>query len=488
MDRRIRILLIVVVVVALAYPAAAWLLGMSVEHQWHEREQYALQQFPYAVIVKRDYRRGVYNSTEEVTYGMSGLLAKNLHATGVAPAPEHAQVTIRTTIHHGPLPQMRAFAPATADTEIVLPPEARQALAAAFGNQAGLTIHTRMKWLGGATTVVQSTAFQHQDPQGDVAWRGLDARIDLGREIGPGSLELSAPGATVKSPVVNLSFENLKISSALQPAFEVLNVGTIHVSLGRVDVEQPAKTIKASMHNFTIDSKASVDGEYTSSDGTIVMDALEAGKFAATKLVLEVRFDHLHGPSMAALVKTMRANQRDITPNSTPADSMASVAEAFKTSGTDILTHAPVLELPRIGFTTPDGELLMSIKASMPGVTHSDIDVSPQLLGAALVKHLQASLDVRIDTALLDKLLDSTGKGDTIAGQMQGLQRQGYLKLDGKALTTHLTFQGGHLKVNDLPFPPVPAAGPGPGVPGAPGGPGAPGAPGAPGRPRTPPH
>ncbi len=36
------------------------------------------------------------------------------------------------------------------------------------------------------------------------------------------------------------------------------------------------------------------------------------------------------------------------------------------------------------------------------------------------------------------------------------LQRQGYLKLDGKALTTHLTFLGGQLKVNDLPFPPRP--------------------------------
>ena len=99
---------------------------------------------------------------------------------------------------------------------------------------------------------------------------------------------------------------------------------------------------------------------------------------------------------------------------------------------------------------------------------------------------------MRIDTALLDKLLDSTGKGDTIAAQMQGLQRQGYLKLDGKALTTHLTFQSGHLKVNDLPFPPMPAAGPGPGGLGGPGTPGGPGAPGCarrtgpPARPRTP--
>ena len=68
MDRRIRILLIVVVVVALAYPAAAWLLGMSVEHQWQERERLLAEQVPYIEVVKSDYRRGVYSSTEEVTY------------------------------------------------------------------------------------------------------------------------------------------------------------------------------------------------------------------------------------------------------------------------------------------------------------------------------------------------------------------------------------------------------------------------------------
>jgi hypothetical protein len=72
-----------------------------------------------------------------------------------------------------------------------------------------------------------------------------------------------------------------------------------------------------------------------------------------------------------------------------------------------------------------------------------------------LIKRLQASADLRIDTALLDKLLDSSGQGDRVTAQLQGLQRQGYLKLDGKALTTHLAYQGGQLKVNDLPFPPL---------------------------------
>jgi uncharacterized protein YdgA (DUF945 family) len=61
---------------------------------------------------------------------------------------------------------------------------------------------------------------------------------------------------------------------------------------------------------------------------------------------------------------------------------------------------------------------------------------------------------------MLDKLLDSMGKGENVAAQLQALQKQGYLKLDGKALTTHLTYLGGQFKVNDLPFPPRPPGAP----------------------------
>ena len=162
--------------------------------------------------------------------------------------------------------------------------------------------------------------------------------------------------------------------------------------------------------------------------------------------------------------------------------------EAFKTSGIDILAHDPVIDVQHTGFTTPDGELILSIKAAVPGITRADLDVNPQLLIPSLIKFLQVAADVRIDTALLDKLLDSSGKGDTITSQLQGLQRQGYLKLDGKALTTHLAFQSGHLKINDLPFPPMPAAMPGgPGGPAVPGGPRAPGMPGGPGMRGVPP-
>jgi uncharacterized protein YdgA (DUF945 family) len=385
------------------------------------------------------------------------------------------------------LPQLQTFAPATIDSEVVLPPDLRKNLALALGTNDGtLTIHTRMKWFGGSTTLVKSNPFHGKRPDGhEIEWRGLDARIELGREFGTESVDLKAPGLSLQGASANVSFANLGMKLDTQLAFETLTAGTFHLTLGSLDVELPSKDLKATLQNLTSDSKTSVSGDYMSSGGTVTADNLQVGKFSATRLFYEGHLDHLHGASAAAMTKALRFTQKDGAPNSTPADYTKQFADAFRTYGIDMVVHEPVLVLPRIGFTTPDGELLVSLKAATPGITRADLDVAPPLLGAALMKRLQASLDIRIDTALLDKLLDSTGKGDNIAAQMQGLQRQGYLKLDGKALTTHLTFENGRLKVNDLPFPPMPAAGPGAGGPGTPG---VPGVPSPPARPRTPPH
>ncbi len=450
MDRRIRILLVVVIVVALAYPAAAWVLGMSIERQWHEQEQLAAQRVPYIEVVKSDYRRGVYSSTEEVTYSIGGPLPKSVQG----------QLMVRNTIHHGPLPQLREFAPATVDTEVVLTPDLRKTLALALGTNAGtLTIHTRMKWVGGSTTLVKSNAFHGKGQDGsEIEWRGLDARFDMGSELGTETVDMAAPGLSLKGPAVNVSFANLSVKSDIQLALETLTLGTVHIALDRLEAEQPAKDLKVTLQSVVFDTKSSMNGDYMDSAATLGTGALQVGKFSASRAFYEQHFDHLHGPSTAALTKAMRTNAKLAATNSTPADYSTRFMEAFKTDGVDILVHEPVLSMPRIGFTTPDGELLVSLKMTAPGITRADLDVPSQALGFALVKHLQGILDVRVDTALLDKLLDSSGRGDTITAQMQGLQRQGYIRLDGKALITHLTFLNGQLKVNDLPFPPVPAA------------------------------
>ena len=497
MDRKVRILIVAIVVVALAYPAAAWLLGFSVERQWQEREQHFTEQVPYINIVKRDYRRGVYSSTEEVTYGLGSSIAKTVRAAGHGEWVDHAQFTVRNTIHHGPLPQLRAFAPATVDTQIVLPPEVHAKLVTALANKGELTIHTRMNWFGGGTTLITSAPFQIPLEKGvELAWRGVDARVEYGRNYGSQSVAFESPGLSFKDATNSVTFGRLKLNSEMERAFDALDVGTAHFTLADFAVDNQAKDFKLTLQNLALETRSQVSGEYVDTQFALLTGALQAPKFAATRVNFELHFDHIHGPSAAALTHSIRTAQTEAITSSPPVDPGPKILEAFKTSGIDILVHNPVIDVQHAGFTTPDGELALSIKAALPGITRADLDINPQLLIPSLVKLLQASADVRIDTALLDKLLDTSGKGDTITAQLQGLQRQGYIKLDGKALTTHLAFQSGHLKINDLPFPPMPAAMPGgpggPGMrglppPGMPGGPGMRGVPPAmPGTPRAP--
>jgi uncharacterized protein YdgA (DUF945 family) len=458
-NRKIGIALLVAVVIV-AYPAAAWLIGLTAEHQWEQREQEVSARYPYFKVVKHEYHRGVYSATEEVTYRLTGRFAKSMQSLPGSPQEGDLQFTIRNTIHHGPLPQLQAFAPATVDSEIILPPQVQQKLAAAFDNKAHITIHTTQHWLGSSTTVVHSNAFTQQ--MGDAAtatWRGLDATTDVGADLKYLKVNLTAPGLEIQGSKGSARLEDMRIQSDQQLAFDGLYVGSGSFTLAHLELAPQVAERKVSLANVVVNGKSSAQGEYIDFDSKIDAASLQVKQFDLTRLGFEIRGSHWYGPAMAALNKSLQQAQAD-SPDAVP--DVAKMMEPLKTSAMDMLVRDPVLEIPRIGFAMPEGELLVSLKASAHGLTRAELDGPPIMLRAAMGKHLQISADVRIDTALLDRLLDSSGQSDRITGQLQGLQRQGYIKLEGKTLSTHLTFEGGQVKVNGLSFPPLPGAMPQP--------------------------
>lgn len=452
MNRRIGLALVVVVVI-LAYPVAAWMIGLSAEHTWQQREQQITQQYAFLETVTREYHRGVYSSIEEVTYRIGGSLANGMGAFSGSAQTPNLQVTVRNTIHHGPLPQLRAFAPATIDTEIILPPQIRQKLAQLFGDQATLSIRTRLHWFGGSTTTVHSPAFERKTPDAVVInWRGLDGTADVGSDLKYYKGTLTAPGLDVKAAKANVTLENMRATTDQQSsAFEGVYLGTLEMTLARLAIEPTSPGHAVSLQNLAINSKLSAQGEYVDLHGGVSAESIHFEQFNLTHVGYEIRGSHLYGPTLATMTKSFQALGSD--PAAPPG--AGKMEEILKTNGAELLLHDPILELPRIGFAMPEGELLISVKASAHGFSRAEIDGPPGELKSAIAKHVQASADLRIDTALLDKLLDTSGNADKFTAQLQGLQRQGYLKLDGKALTTHLTFEGGQLQVNGLPFPPV---------------------------------
>ena len=460
MNRRIGIAVLLGVVI-LAYPAAAWLIGISAEHQWEQRGLEVSSRYPFLEVIKHEYHRGLYSATEEVTYRLTGQPAKRLQSLPGNPQEGDFQFTVRNTLHHGPLPQLRTFAPATIDSEVILPPHVQQKLAALFDGKAHLTIHTTLHWSGSSTTVVRSPAFTQQMADGSkVNWQGLDGTSDAGRELNYWKVDLTAPGLDLASAQLSARIENLRLRVDQQAAFDGLYVGSGDLAVTRLEVAgKTAAESRFSVQDFVAHSKSSAQGDYLDFDGTFNADSIQARQLTLTHPGLEVRGSHFYGPATAALNKSFRDARADST-NAVP--DVAKMMEPLKTSGVDILVRDPVLEIPRIGFAMPEGELQVSLKASAHGLTRDELDGPPIALRAAMAKHLQLSADVRIDTALLDKLLDTSGQSERVTAQLQGLQRQGYITLEGKALTTHLTFAGGQLKVNGQSFPPMPGAMPQP--------------------------
>jgi uncharacterized protein YdgA (DUF945 family) len=458
-NRRIGIAVLLAVLIV-AYPVAAWLIGINAEHQWEQRQHELSARYSFVRIIKHEYHRGVYSATEEVTYGLTGQPAKSLQSLPGNLQEGDFQFTVRNTIHHGPWPQLRTFAPATIDSEIILSPQVQQKLTALFEGKAHLTIHTTLHWSGSSTTVVHSPAFTRQMTDGSkINWQGLDGTSDAGRDLKYWKMNLAAPGLDVASPQVTARIENLRLWTDQKAAFDGLYVGTGDLTLARLEFGKATPETTLSWESLEAHSRSSAQGEYLDFEGSLNAHSLQVRQLTLTRPSLEFRGRHFYGPATAVLTKSMQAARAD-SANAIP--DMARMLESLKTSGVDILVRDPILEIPRLGFSMPEGELLVALKAGAHGLTRDELDGPPIALRAAMAKHLEIAADVRIDTALLDKLLDSSGQSERVSAQLQGLQRQGYITLEGKALTTQLRFEGGQLKVNGQSFPPMPGAMPQP--------------------------
>jgi uncharacterized protein YdgA (DUF945 family) len=450
-NRKIRISLIVFAVLVLAYPLAAWLIGVAAAHEWQQREQLISEQYPWLDLIKHDYRRGIYGTTEELTYRLRGPLLQKLRPLTADADLARFQVTVRNNIHHGPLPQLRTFAPATVDSEIVLPPDLQARLIELFGSEARLSIHTRLNWLGGGITEIRSPPFEHNATDGTtIISRGFTGTSAIGRDLASYNGDFSALGLTIKSPAASVEIENLRIRADRSKLYDQVYVGPWRLTLDRLEITQTTQERQVSVRNFAIDTHSFAQSEYLDVDAKVAADTLQISDFAASRIGYEIHLGHLHGPTLSAFISSLVTAQAQSADSAAYAQKMQKV---LKTDGIEILARDPVFEMPRITLTMPEGEILISLKAHLQGLTRADLGGPPAALRMAFAKHAQASADLRIDTALLEKLLDSTGKGDRLAAPLQGMQSQGYLKLDGKALTTHLTYRDGQLEINGLSFP-----------------------------------
>ena len=450
MSRGIRIGLIVAVAVALTYPVAAWVIGIVVEKQNEADEQKRLADAPYVVRAKRDYQRGIFSSVVRLTYQISLPMAKGASDKG-AFGPWH--LTTRCVIHHGPLPRLQTFALATADCDLQLPPELSQDVAAALAGKSPLDAYARKGWFGGSTTTFTSPAFTLKlDNGATVSWRGLTGTLETGRDLATWSGTFTTPGCTVDHAATHAEIGPMTFTADMRRVFDTLHVGKASVKAAGATVHSADRDKDLSFKGVAVSAVSSQDGDYVNSAVELTVDAVEAKEFSATRVGYAFRLNHAHGPSLAALTRAMRDAQREALAANQEAF-QSKLRDSFREHGIDVLVHDPVLEIPRIGFVTPEGEARLSAKLSAPGLTRDDLQ-GPGFPGAIL-RHLEAEADLAISTALLKKMLSGNQNGAAALLRLATLQRQGYVKEAAAQYTIHVTYERGKTVVNALPFPPA---------------------------------
>jgi uncharacterized protein YdgA (DUF945 family) len=443
-NRRTKYVVIGLAVLCLAYPGFAWLIGLQVEASLAKREQQAMEQYPGSItLISRQYHRGVYGATEDLSYGLGGSAMRAFAplATGSNIGAMH--LIVHNTIHHGPLPQFRAIAMATINTQIQLPVEVSAKLRALLGNEPTIQIRGRLGWLGGMRTEIESASYQARLADGtEISWQGLKASSSVNRDLSSNSAEVTVASFGVKSDKVRVEADGLHIEADWKRAFDLLYTGPFAMKIATVKWQSLPGSGQVLVQGFSVKGSGAADGEYYKSAVDIGADAVQAPGYSVTHADYAVSIDHLHAPTLVAMMKDARAAQLPTT----------TTTDAVKKNGIELLLHEPVLNISRIGFAMPEGELRLSATASAPGLKREDFDGAP--LQSALMQHLNVVADLRIDAALATRLLAGNRQKDALEAQIDAFVKQGYIKRDGAALTAHLTFGGGKLAVNGLPYPP----------------------------------
>ena len=223
----------VAVLLVVAYPAAAWWAGKQVEATVAEQYK-TLDKLPLVKVVKREYQRGVFSSTEVATFEVLGELMRSIREERAgesadkapdAKAAEPLRFSVRSEISHGPYAGGQ-LAAASVDSELVFDDEARKEISKVFGDKKPLTTRTVFRFDGGGRSSMESPAFTHsfkaaEGEDATVTWGGMKAEMDFTRDVESFGLQGTMPKLEIKdSKGVHMLMSDIKMSGNQKRLFK----------------------------------------------------------------------------------------------------------------------------------------------------------------------------------------------------------------------------------------------------------------------------
>lgn len=512
MDNKKRIALAAVLLaLALAYPASAWIVGKRVEAAIAQNYR-LLDDNPSLKIVERDYQRGLFSATETVTVELLGNVTQAMARQrqevmaanpGVKLPPVQAlRVTLRSRIKHGPFPALNKFAAAVADSELVLQGELQKQVEAILGDSKPLQVRSEYRFDGGGVSTLSSPAFsthwQAAEGAGQnmLAWGGLTMTVDFDAGMRRYSVSAEAPKLEFKqSRGGQLTLSEMRLDGTQQRVFDddpLLYSGMQKLTVARFSAGSGDEGSSAPVEarRLAYEAEIPVSGEFIDLIGRLGSESLRVGDKDYGPVHYDFSVRHLHARSAAALYREMLRLSSDaelqVAAQAEPARMWAPLAKP----ALDLLQHGPEIRVDRLSFRSPHGDAALAARVKLKNVDARDISNPLVLLGK-----LDASAEIAVPEALLGEVAaagagvavgataapqgegvvvaeagpaDAAGaaaaRAEAMRQQVAALAAQGLVVREGSVLRSQLAFTNGQLTVNGQPFNPQAMGSPGNGM------------------------
>jgi uncharacterized protein YdgA (DUF945 family) len=452
--------------IALAYPAAAWFTGQKL--QTILDEQYAdMQSHPTMKIAERSYERGVFSSTDKVTFEMA---MPAVAEDGSVQAGEPLRMHVVNRIKHGPLPGFGTLAAATMDSQLVVDGEAGERLRASLGDEPPLTARTVFRFDGGGRSAIESPAFEFDMPDGSggelrIGLGGLDADVAFSAGMRSYSMKGTAQSMSMEDPNMRIALSGLAFDGDQRRLFEDeawLHVGRQRATVATMDVtgkeDSELDGAEFRLERLSYDVDVPAEGEYVDIKALMGTEVLRIGDADYGPAHYDFSFKRLHGRTLLALWHRLVEISSDPEQLARQAEDPTAVLAPLAEPAMALLGHNPAFSIDRISFTSPHGQADLSAQLSLDGL-------QPEELGnpLALIARLQATADLSVPQGLLQAFVNGQAEDaaqaafatSQLEAQLGQLEAQGYLQRSEDIVKTRAAFRQGQLTVNGKPFNPL---------------------------------
>jgi uncharacterized protein YdgA (DUF945 family) len=436
-----RTLAILVLVLVIIYPGAAWLMGRLTE----ERVQAALallpQQTPYLSVGEQHYRRGWFRSEQDVTFELA--LGKLLRLPTLAPNGTGVRIKIHNVIQHGPVCGVTCFGIAAVDSTIVPGGDIAPLLARWYGSRPPLSVRTRLGFFGGGTTTVSSPPLRDAVLGADnhLSWEGFSIAVSASRNNDHLVMHASMPHLSVRgSGGKDLELSALMLDSSSRRALGSVYSTDMDVRLDRVAYQAPGATA-FSVEKIRYAAQSPVVSGFMDVVAQIGTGPLQAAGMQLKEAHYDFAIRHLQSQALAALNDQLKVYNQHRSLNLRPdaTEMLAALREPVE----QLLLARPELTFDRVGVTTAHGQILLRGSLRAPGLTAADFTASRD--PRTLLQKIEADLDLIVDD---DALADLPALAASASPQLQALARQGYVTHQSGHWHTTIRLAGGRATVN----------------------------------------